>query len=869
MLIAKSDPVQKGFQDPPNDSRLRMYWRIFGPAMQRTEIDYQLSLVKQAGLGGLVAYFMYPFALDDPAVGVINQRFCSPEFLDTFGYAAKRARELGLRLGINGGTGWPYGGPTVSVEDSAKKLVEVLVKPNSTAPTLGPHERLIAAFADGKLTNISEPHVGQELHLFIQKPTMRQVKRSALGGEGLEVDPWNRDALDRWLAANVEPILKATGHTIDTLGCDSLEVYEANWATDLPDVFHRRCGYDLVANLDAAYHDKTPVGDAVRFDYWRTLTELFEERFTIPLGAYCAKNKISLEMEAYGTPPSPMTAARAIQVPTGEHYEWRGLAVQKYVASAAHMAGRNIIGAEAWTWAGLPNRLADSLSDIKLVSDMTFLLGANDLTGVDFPYSPRSAGAPGWQPYYGPTFNQNNPQWLAFPEFATYLSRCQWMLRQGKPAVTVAVYLPVEDAFAHGGMDEMLLDFLIRDHFVTGKATSEFGLQNALTHYSALLRGLNKSGLDYDGIDFWAMSREAKVRRGRLEAGASSYRAIVLPNLETMDLDALAKVEAFCRAGGLAVASRGLPKRAAGSEARQAAHRAYLAKIFGDGVPGRPNVCGAGHGIVLANDEEVGPYLAAHVGSQISFSEPPETVGFVQRTLPDRTVTFFVNTDSKPATVSVTIPGLVKTAELWDPVTGATWLAESTNGIFGVALPARGSIFLVTGQFNGSASSSEPQRLTKAFSWTPKWHITFEGPDSPPGVDSRELRSWTEWPAGAFFSGTATYETTLDWPAHRRAVLELVGLREVANVKVNGKSVGAVWSPPYQLDIGKVLHPGSNKIEITVGNLPVNRFLGLPDPDLKGLRAKYGNRFQAPEEKQVMKQPPPSGITGKVRLLVE
>src|ERR1019366_8461945 len=121
MLTATSDPVQQGFQDPPNDSRLRMYWRIFGPAMQRSEINYQLSLVKQAGLGGLVAYFMYPFALDDPSVGVINRRFGSPEFLDTFGYAAKRARELGLRLGINGGTGWPYGGPTVSVEDSAKK----------------------------------------------------------------------------------------------------------------------------------------------------------------------------------------------------------------------------------------------------------------------------------------------------------------------------------------------------------------------------------------------------------------------------------------------------------------------------------------------------------------------------------------------------------------------------------------------------------------------------------------------------------------------------------------------------------------------------------------------------------------------------
>jgi len=357
MLVAAPDPIHQGFQNPPNDARLRMYWRIFGPAMERSEIDYQLDVVKKAGLGGLVAYFMYPFALDDPAEGIVNQRFGSPEFLETFGYAARRAKQLGLRLGINGGTGWPYGGPSVSVEDSAKKLVEVIVTPGGQLPVLGPLDRLIGAFADGKLIKLSRPPSGKELHLFVEKPTMRQVKRSALGGEGLEVDPWNTAALERWLAANVDPMLKATDRTLDTLGCDSLEVYDANWAADLPDEFKRRCSYDLIPNLDAAYHDTTAKGNAVRFDYWRTLTELFEERFTIPLGAYCDKNKISLEMEAYGTPPSPMTSARAIQVPTGEHYEWRGFAVQKYVASAANMAGRNIIGSEAWTWAGLPKEI--------------------------------------------------------------------------------------------------------------------------------------------------------------------------------------------------------------------------------------------------------------------------------------------------------------------------------------------------------------------------------------------------------------------------------------------------------------------------------------------------------------------------------
>src|SRR5262249_36856604 len=151
--------------------------------------------------------------------------------------------------------------------------------------------------------------------------------------------------------------------------------------------------------------DSTP---DIRFDFWRTNAELTEERFTQFAGDWLRAHSVRLEMEAYGTPPNPLTAARHIDVPTGEQYEWKGFSFSRFAASGAHLAGKPIIGAEAWTWAGIPNRLGDSLSDLKVLSDFHFLAGCNDLTGVSFPYSPRTAGVPGWLPYFGPAFNQNN-----------------------------------------------------------------------------------------------------------------------------------------------------------------------------------------------------------------------------------------------------------------------------------------------------------------------------------------------------------------------------------------------------------------------------------------------------------------------------
>lgn len=863
-----------GFLSVPMASRMRMYWRVFGPAWDRSNIDDELAEAKAVGLGGLVAYFMYPVALDDPATGIVNQRFGSPEFLRTFSYAADKAARSGLRFGFNGGTGWPYGGPSVTLADAAKKLRPIEVKEGETVPTLARGERIVAYFEDPGIVGwplVPEKKALGRAFIFIESPTGQQVKRAAYGGEGPVLDHFNRSALERWLRANVEPLLRAGAGHMSSLGCDSLEVYSANWCSDFLQEFRRRRGYDLGSLLVGAFLGKPPVGDEVRFDYWRTLMELTEERFTKPLGEWSASHGVDLEMEAYGTPPNPMTSALAIQVPTGEHYEWRGFSVQKYVASAAHMARRNIIGSEAWTWAGLPNRLGDTLSDLKEVSNMAFLAGANDLTGVDYPYSPRSLGQPGWQPYYGPTMNRNNPQWLAFPGFVDYVSRCQWMLRQGDPKVSLGVYLPVEDALAHGGMDQMLLDFLIRDHFVTGKATSEFGLGNALKHRSDLLRGIVASGFDYDGIDFFAMNRIARVSNGALQCGTSHYKALILPRLNSMELQAAEKVAAFCRSGGLVISVGPPPAKPAGVVNKDDTVRfdSLVNGLFGENArPGEKRPYGRGSAVMLPTDAEVGPYLATVLPPQIAMSPAPESVGFVERSSPSNHVYFLANVDSDPVAFSIRLPGSGRKAQAWDAVSGAVWpIQAGQGGRFPIHLDGRGSVFIVTGR-TGANLSPVPVAPTKPVEWAPQWTVEFLGPDAPPSVHTRRLESWTEWPGGRNFSGLGIYRANLDWTGHgREAVLRLEGVHEVAKVFVNGKEAGSTWAPPFEVKIGHLLKGGPNEIRIEVGNLPLDRFIGLPDQDLRLLRAKYGNRFPAPEEKSLAKEPVPSGLTGSVTIL--
>ncbi len=812
---------------------MRMYWRIFGPAWTPSEIDYQLGLLKEAGVGGVTAYFMYPVALDDPALGIHNQKYLSEEFLNTFRYAAGKAKELGLRFGVNGGTGWPFGGPWVSGDDAAQRI-----RVGKIGEKLGEGEKLIARDGDSQ---------------FITGPTRMGVKRPAYGSEGPVLDHYSRDAAIMYLDKAVKPLVDAAPGLVEAIGCDSLEVYASNWTDAFPSYFRQSRGSDITSHLAGLFD-----GDKdLRFDFWRTLAEMTEEQFTKTVGEWSKKHHVKLEMEAYGMPPNPMTAARYIDEPTGEHYEWKGYHPSRYMASAAHLCGKRIIGAEAWTWSGIPNRLGDTLSDLKLLSDFHFLGGVNDLTGVDFPYSPRSAGAPGWQPYYGPTMNQNNPQWPVFHYFVDYINRCQWMLRQGKPTATVAVYLPVEDCLAKGPMDGMLLDFALRDSLVTGKPTSEFGLGNALRHHSNLIHNLITQGFDFDGIDFWAMNRIAKVHGGKLVAGDGHYSTIILFNLTGMDLAAMEKLERFCHSGGTVIAVKRFPDRVygfgRGSDSRKL--QELVKRMFSQERYGK------GRAILVPDDGESLIKALATLTPDVRMEPYQPEVEFVHRRAGDRDIYFLVNASDKPTAFHATFATKKSEASIWDPIAGDIVAAHGPS--IAIQLPARGSIFVVFGVRTKTQAKEPPN---EAIPLSGPWHLSFTGPDAPAPYDPPSPAYWKD----KYFSGQGTYATTVQWegPLPNRAILRLSDVREVAEVRMNGKAAGAAWCPPFEVDITSLLRHGPNTIEITVGNLPLNRFLGLPDQDLGAMRKVYGNRFPAPEEKSLFKEPPQAGLGGPVALAI-
>jgi hypothetical protein len=152
-----------------------------------------------------------------------------------------------------------------------------------------------------------------------------------------------------------------------------------------------------------------------------------------------------------------------------------------------------------------------------------------------------------------------------------------------------------------------------------------------------------------------------------------------------------------------------------------------------------------------------------------------------------------------------------------------------------------GAVFVVFRTPAKMASHSEPAVTETVVSTVDgPWNVAFQaGRGAPPTIAMDRLASWSDnADAGVkYFSGMGTYTKTIDAPANwfgnGKVWIDLGDVRNLAEVKVNGVSLGVVWHAPYRVDATRALKVGANKLEITVTNAWVNRLIGDQQPGAK------------------------------------
>src|SRR3954452_8218681 len=152
---ANVSELRRGFERPPDDARMMVRWWWSGPSVTKPELEREMRFMKEGGIGGFEVQPTYALELDNPAKGIKNLPFMSPEFLEALRFTGEKAKEIGLRMDLTLGSGWPFGGPHIPTALASGRL-RVSRGPVTTAPVLQEGEKLIAAFLDGKQLNIQD-----------------------------------------------------------------------------------------------------------------------------------------------------------------------------------------------------------------------------------------------------------------------------------------------------------------------------------------------------------------------------------------------------------------------------------------------------------------------------------------------------------------------------------------------------------------------------------------------------------------------------------------------------------------------------------------------------------------------------------------
>lgn len=203
---------------------------------------------------------------------------------------------------------------------------------------------------------------------------------------------------------------------------------------------------------------------------------------------------------------------------------------------------------------------------------------------------------------------------------------------------------------------------------------------------------------------------------------------------------------------------------------------------------------------------------------------------------------FLVNQKDRTETIEARFRVTGKAPELWRAETGAvepvSYRIDNDETIVPLTLRPDESVHVVfrkpAAQPAVVVNRREPVALGRIEG---PWKVNFQQDrGAPASTTLRKLAPLNDnaEPGIRYFSGIATYTREFDtprgWQPGRKLWLDLGEAREAAEVLINGKPAGYAWHAPYRMEIGSLVRPGLNRLEVRVANLWVNRLIGGAQP---------------------------------------
>ncbi|MBQ9657046.1 MAG: glycosyl hydrolase family 2 [Prevotella sp.] len=803
--------MAQAWPTPQPEAKAGTRWWWLGSAVDRQNLEWNLDQYARTGIGAVEITPLYGVQGNDKN----NIPFLSPQWMQALKMVEDIAAKKGIEVDMNCGTGWPFGGPHVSLEQAACKAIfkDTVINGNT----------------------VYSVEIGR---------TKQKVKRAAPGGEGWVVDHFDREAVRNYLDRFERAFAESGVPYPHTFFNDSYEVYKANWTPSLFDEFQKRRGYDLRQKLPELL-GVVDDGNQVLCDYRETLSDLLLENFTQQWVDWAHSHGVKVRNQAHGSPANLLDLYAAVDIPEIEGFglsefgikglrtdpgktkkNFSDVSMLKYAPSAAHVTGKPLTSSETFTW--LTEHFRTSLSQMKPDLDLMFTCGVNHVYFHGSCYTPKNDPWPGWKFYASIDMSPTNSIWRDAPFLMQYIERCQSFLQLGQPDNDFLVYLPVRDMWHQRGPRNDDAKWESKDRRGGEDLLMQFDIHTMDEKAPQFIRSILKiDSLGYD-CDYISDRQLAKVRveDGRLVTeGGTRYRAIIVPSGTTVDsrLQALLKP-----VSSYVINGEDTEAMARYAKAESMKHVLGLRAIR--------RKTDSGHHYFIAN-------------------------------LTPRDIEADV-----PLSVSC------KSGTWYNPMNGDITPATVSEGMVHIALRSGESAILqVSDKVQGQHTTPVPSALATEVALNGPWTLAFteEAPKVERTFQLAKPQTWETLDDDSVkvTMGTGVYTTHIKLKAKdlkdvKRWQIDLGDVRESARVYINGQFIGCAWAVPFVLDCHNTLRKGDNEIRIEVTNLPANRIADLDRRGVKWRKMKEINVVDINYKKTTYGDwaPMPSGLNSEVKL---
>lgn len=724
-----------------------------------------------------------------------------------------------------------------------------------------------------------------------ETPTAYVVDHFSEIGTKAVTDWWDGSILN----PRVEALLRQVGIAFFE---DSLELstIATIWTPGLPDAFSSSLGYDLVPYLPVvvsingkfqfAYDPTT--SSHVRDDVNSVMSYLYQENHLLGFQNWAHGHGMQYRMQPYGLSTDSLYFASFLDIPEGETLGFKNLDDFRVLASGRDLAGHLKLSCEALAYANT----AYSLTWYTALQEVGgyFAAGVNQSVVHGFAYKDAPGatwpGFAAWSPYqttgigYSEAWGPRQPTWQHMTDIAGYFSRNQWVLQTGTPKYDLVFYRQkgytatgigapwstasgIPTGWTHCFASDRALE--LRGVEVEGGRLApdgpSFGAMilgpDQFNGNSAeispdgarLLLGFAKAGLPTVVLGDWT----APLATGLVPAQASAQVAadiaelLTLPNVvavsdQTLIPNALAQLNVVPAVtqtssslmhahrvdGGIDLYYLANARHAASSKITAINQTAWLTPVDADAVPYQLN---AWTGEItriaqfLTQDGRIGVQLALNPGeSTIVVLARPGWAG-------------------ERGAVQVTA---TEAASVYLDGDGTRVIARATQaGDYATTLADGTVLHSVIG--NVPAPIALTDWTLAAEDWQPAPGATDATETVKPivNVELSAPAPWSTIPQLQDSSGIGHYTTEFTlpptWNRSLGATLSLGTVLDTFRVWVNGVRVPMAGQLATSMDLGSLLRPGHNTIQIDVATTLLNR-LRVVTPNVYGIasRQSYG-----------------------------